>query len=75
MQIIEPYAPHTGGANPRHPHQEIADILAAGILRLRVASSVTTNQKESRETVAFGLGFTAHQRVNANPYQEEGVRT
>ncbi len=58
---------------PRHPHQEIADLLAVALLRLRAKdsscdSSATVGAKDEGE-----LGFSAHQRVNTNPYQREGV--
>jgi len=57
---------------PRHPQQEIADLLAIAILRLRAedlahAYSTTLDAKDQVD-----LGFSAHQRVNTNLYQEEG---
>jgi hypothetical protein len=55
---------------PRHAHQEIADLLAAGLLRLRACPSGNTAQNSER----VGLGFPGQQRVNANPYQDNGVR-
>ena len=60
---------------PRHPHQEIADLLAVGLLRLRAketACDYSTTAGEKKDAV--GLGCTGHQRVNTNPYQQEGVR-
>ncbi|MCS6764754.1 MAG: hypothetical protein MO853_13340 [Candidatus Protistobacter heckmanni] len=55
---------------PRHAHQEIADLLAAALLRLRA--------RPSRDTVknseCVRLGFSGQQRVNANPDHHHGVR-
>ncbi len=58
---------------PRHTHQEIADLLAMAILRLRAEDlacdySTTPDAKDEVD-----LGFSAHQRVNTNLYQEEGI--
>jgi hypothetical protein len=61
--------------SPRHPHQEIADLLALAVLRLRDKDSASDHSTTEDEKDAVGLGFTANQRVNANPYQKEGVRT
>lgn len=55
---------------PRHPHREIAELLAAAISRIR-ARSQPHLQIEGSEV---RLGFTAHQSVNANPSYTEGVR-
>lgn len=59
---------------PRHPHQEIADLLAVALLRLRAKESACDYLTTSGTKDAVGLGFTGHQRVNTNPYQQEGVR-
>ena len=59
---------------PRHPHQEIADLLAVALLRLRAKDSALDHSTTSCEKDEIGLGFSAHQRVNANPYQQKGVR-
>lgn len=59
---------------PRHPHQEIADLLAVALLRLRAKDSAFDHPTTSDAKDEVGLGFTAHQRVNANPDQQEGVR-
>lgn len=55
---------------PRHAHQEIADLLAAALLRLRArpSSHITENSECVR------LGFPGQQRVNANPDHDNGVR-
>ena len=54
---------------PRHPHQEIADLLAAAFLRLRRRASSSTTAES-----AVDLGFSGQQRVHANPSQPKGVR-
>lgn len=54
---------------PRHPHQEIADLLGVALLRLRQHSSSAASDKS-----AVDLGFTGPQRVHANPSQPKGVR-
>lgn len=54
---------------PRHPHQEIVDLLAAAFLRLRQHA---TPAAKSESTV--DLGFGGQQRVHANPSQPKGVR-
>lgn len=59
---------------PRHPHQEIADLLAVALLRLRAKESACDYSTTECTKDAVGLGFTGHQRVNTNPYQQEGVR-
>ena len=59
---------------PLQPRQEIADLLAAAVLRLRAKESAFDHSTTSDEKDAVRLGFTADQRVNANPDQQEGVR-
>jgi len=59
---------------PRHPHQEIGYLLAVALLRLRDKGSASERSARSDEKGAVGLGCTANQRLNANPYQKEGVR-
>jgi hypothetical protein len=58
---------------PRHPHQEIADLLAVALLRLRAKDSSCDSSATVGVKDEVGLGFSGHQRVNANPYQQEGV--
>lgn len=55
---------------PRHAQQEVADLLAAALLRLRARPSNHT--LEGSEHVR--LGFPGQQRVNANPDLDNGVR-
>jgi len=59
---------------PRHPHQEIADLLAIALLRLRAKETACDYSTTECAKDAVGLAFTRHQRVNTNPYQQEGVR-
>ena len=59
---------------PRHPHQEIADLLAVALLRLRDKDLASNHLTTSDTKDEVGLGFTAHQRVNANPDQQKRVR-
>ena len=72
MQIDEPIF-CANADRPRHPHQEIADLLAVAILRLRAKESACdyTTTPDAKDEV--DLGFPAHQRVNTNPDQQEGV--
>jgi hypothetical protein len=60
----------TGETQPRHPHREIAELLATAILRARAGRNNTT-ACDPREV---SLDFTGHQRVNTNPSDIEGVR-
>jgi hypothetical protein len=59
---------------PRHPHQEIADLLAVALLRLRTEDLACDCSATAGAKDEVDLGFSAHQRVNTNPYLEEGVR-
>ena len=70
MSELEPISISPPSDRPRHPQQEIADLLAAALLRLRArqASHITENSERVR------LGFPGQQRVNANPDHHHGVR-
>ena len=70
MTKIEPISISPPSDHPRHPQQEIADLLAAALLRLRTRPSRDTT--ENSECVR--LGFPGQQRVNANPDHNNGVR-
>ena len=70
MKKIEPISISPPSDCPRHAQQEIADLLAAALLRLRVRPSRGTI--ETSECVR--LGFPGQQRVNANPDHHYGVR-
>ena len=47
----------TARGRPRHPQQEVADLLAAALLRLRARHA----------SEAVDLGFLPGERLNANP--------
>jgi hypothetical protein len=70
MHDIQPLSILATASRPRHAHQEIADLLAAALLRLRARPSRDTI--ENSECVR--LGFPGQQRVNANPDNNNGVR-
>ncbi len=70
MTELEPISISPPSDRPRHAHQEIADLLAAALLRLRARQSRDTT--ENSEHVC--LGFPGQQRVNANPDHNNGVR-
>lgn len=55
---------------PRHAHREIAELLAAAILRMRASNQSDAPNPESE----VSLGFPGDQRVNANPVYTQGVR-
>lgn len=55
---------------PRHPHREIAELLAAAIVRMRAKNHPDLPATDSK----VSLGFTANQRVNTNPSYTEGVQ-
>ena len=68
MSELEPFSISPPSDRPRHPQQEIADLLAAALLRLRPASHTLENSEH------VCLGFPGQQRVNANPDHNNGVR-
>ena len=70
MTELEPISICPSPDRPRHAHQEIADLLAAALLRLR--SRPARDANENSECVR--LGFPGQQRVNANPDHHHGVR-
>jgi len=70
MTELEPISISPPSDRPRHPQQEIADLLAAALLRLRARPS--SNTLENSERVR--LGFCCQQRVNVNPDHHHGVR-
>ncbi|MDO3530812.1 hypothetical protein Q3O93_02640 [Ralstonia pseudosolanacearum] len=55
---------------PRHPHREIAELLATAMLRMRAGR----HDSSMIDLSEVGLGFTGHQRVHTNPSDTEGVR-
>jgi hypothetical protein len=70
MPNLEPLSNSTRPDQPRHAQQEIVDLLAAALLRLRARPM--PGHPTVSETV--GLGFAGQERVNANPAQPQGVR-
>ena len=54
----------------RHPHREIAELLATAIVRARIKNLPLPATTESE----VRLGFSGDQRVNTNPSYTEGVR-
>ena len=70
MTDLEPISISPPSDRPRHAHQEIADLLAAALLRLRARPSRDTTENSER----VRLGFPAQLRVNANPDHHHGVR-
>ena len=70
MSEREPIAISPPPDRPRHAQQEIADLLAAALLRQRAHPS--SHAIENSERVR--LGFPGQQRVNANPDHNNGVR-
>lgn len=70
MSEREPFSISPPSDRPRHPQQEIADLLAAALLRLRARPHSHTLENGER----VRLGFSGQQRVNANPDHHHGVR-
>ena len=70
MSELEPISISPPSDRPRHAHQEIADLLAAALLRLRTRPSRDTTENSECDH----LGFAGQQRVNANPDHHHGVR-
>lgn len=54
----------------RHPHREIAELLAMAIARTRFKNFPFPAPTENE----VRLGFSGDQRVNTNPSHTEGVR-
>lgn len=54
----------TARSRPRHPQQEVADLLATALLRLRARHA----------SEAVDLGFLPGERLNANPSTPTGAR-
>jgi len=62
MHELEPVSTLPAADQPRHAHQEVVDLLAAGLLRLRARrdSSPTCSRDE------VGLGFVCHHHSAPN---------
>ena len=72
LNVESPLPAHrlTSEIQPRQPHREIAELLAAAIVRMREKNC----EGFSYPNGEVCLGFTANQRVNANPSYTEGVQ-
>lgn len=70
MHEPEPVSRIPVADQPRHAHQEVVDLLAAGLLRLRARRELPLSDTSDE----VGLGFLGQQRVNANPDNNNGVR-
>ena len=58
---------------PRHPQQEIVDLLAVALLRLRAVNAGAPEVLASLDRDQVGLGFAGRESVNADPDETEGV--
>ena len=67
MPVRKPSPDSTHEQHPRCAYQEIADLLAMALLRLRAGGTA-----KGHETSGLRLGFGGQQRVNANPSRQEG---
>ena len=61
-------------SRPRHPQREIADLLAAAIMRARMKGHIGSEATNQRQDSEVCLGFSANQSVHTNPSYQEGVR-
>lgn len=73
MHELEPRSPALEADRPRHAHQEIVDLLACALLRLR-ARPFPPSGHIATDSDSVGLGLCGPQRVNANPDNNNGVR-
>jgi len=73
MHELEPFVLAPEADRPRHAHQEIVDLLACALLRLR-ARPYPPSGHIATDSDSVGLGFVGQQRVNANPDNNNGVR-
>jgi len=74
MLTQEPRSPRPTVDHPRHAHQEVVDLLAAALLRLRGRHQPPAESSIAADSDAVGLGFVGQERVNANPDHDNGVR-
>ena len=51
---------------PRHPQQEVVDLLAVALLRLREAEASARNPSLIRNSEDVSLGFAGQKSVNVN---------
>ena len=74
MHELEPASLSPAADRPRHAHQEVVDLLAAALLRLRGQHKPPSDSSIGADSDAVGLGFVGQERVNANPDNNNGVR-
>jgi hypothetical protein len=74
MHERKPLSHYAAADRPRHAHQEIVDLLAAALLRLRARHLQPSESSIAADSDSVGLGFIGQQRVNANPDHGHGVR-
>jgi hypothetical protein len=67
MHNNEQISNHRAGKAPRHAHQEIADLMAAALLRLRERFTGRLENSPISNESDVGLGFWGQKSVNANP--------
>ena len=68
MPVRKPSPDSTHEQHPRTAYQEVADLIATALLRLRPSGAAN-----APETSGLRLGFGGQQRVNANPSRQEGT--
>ena len=74
MHELETVSLFSAADQPRHAHQEVVDLLAAALLRLRGQHQPSSDSSIAADSDAVGLGFVGQERVNANPDHDNGVR-
>lgn len=74
MHELEPVSLSPAADRPRHAHQEVVDLLAAALLRLRGQHQPPSDSSIAADSDAVGLGFVGQEHVNANPDHDNGVR-
>ena len=54
------------GSGPRHPQQEVIDLIAVALIRLRTAEAAAKKSSLIRNNSEVQLGFGGQKSVNAN---------
>ena len=54
------------GQRPRHPQQEVIDLIAVALIRLRTAEAAAKKSSLIRNNSEVQLGFGGQKSVNAN---------
>lgn len=70
MSHIQPTSIPKPAGTVRHAQQEVVDLLAAALLRLRAHQAPDA----LADSEPFGLAFSGHQRVNTNHDHTQRVR-